>query len=113
MEIIERKMGSVTVIDLKGEVKARGQHNGFQQLVHELMEEGQKKFIINLSECRWIDSAGLGELIRSFAHVMRQGGSLKLACAPEKIRNILNITNLTEVIELYDTEEAALRSFEL
>jgi anti-sigma B factor antagonist len=111
MQISERKAGSVVVIDMKGEAKGRGQYDAFQRIVRDRMDAGQMAFVVNLSECIWIDSAGLGELIRSFAHVMRQGGSLKLACATEKVRNILNVTNLSQVIDVFDTEEAAIRSF--
>jgi anti-sigma B factor antagonist len=113
MQISERKVGAVTVIDLKGEAKARGQYDGFQQIVQQRIDAGHRHFVVNLAECQWIDSAGLGELIRSFTHVMRQGGELKLASAPEKIGNILKVTNLTQVIELFETEDSAVRSFKL
>jgi anti-sigma B factor antagonist len=113
MRISEREVGAVTVIDLKGEAKARGQYEGFQRIVQHHIEAGRRHFIVNLAACTWIDSAGLGELIRSFTQVMRQGGELKLACAPEKIRNILDVTNLTQVIELFETESAAVSSFNL
>jgi anti-sigma B factor antagonist len=111
MQISERKVGSVIVIDMKGEAKRRGQYDEFQRIVRDQMDAGQTAFVVNLSECIWIDSAGLGELIRSFAQVMRQGGGLKLACATQKVRNILNVTNLSQVIDVFDTEEAAIRSF--
>lgn len=113
MQISERIIGAVTVIDLKGEAKARGQYDGFQQIVQQRIDAGRKHFVVNLAECKWIDSAGLGELIRLFTHVMRQGGELKLAGAPEKIRNILKVTNLTQVIELFESEESAIGSFKL
>ncbi len=111
MQISERQVGAVTVIDLKGEAKARGHYDEFQRIVQQRIDTGQKHFVVNLAECKWIDSAGLGELIRSFTHVMRQGGDLKLASAPEKIRNILKVTNLTEVIDLFESEEPAVGSF--
>ena len=111
MQISERQVGSITVIDFQGEAKGRSQYDGFQQIVRDRMAAGQTAFVVNLSQCSWIDSAGLGELIRSFAHVMRQGGSLKLACATQKVRNILTVTNLSQVIDLFDTEDAAIRSF--
>ncbi len=111
MQVSERRIGQVTLIDLKSDANLRGQYEGFQRLLRERVETGQRYFIVNLAECQWIDSAGLGELIRSFAHVMRQGGDLKLACATQKVKNILSITNLTQVLEIFDDEESAVRSF--
>jgi anti-sigma B factor antagonist len=112
MQIKEREAESTTVIEIIGEAKARDHYEKLHNLLHDRMSQGRKRFVINLSECRWIDSAGLGELIKTFGHVMREGGSLKLAAAPEKIRNILNITHVTQVIELFETEAAALESFD-
>lgn len=112
MQIKDREAGSATVIELIGEAKARDHYEILQKLLRDHLSQGRKRFVINLAECRWIDSAGLGELIKAFGHVMREGGSLKLAAPPEKIRNILSITHVTQVIELFDTEAAALESFD-
>jgi anti-sigma B factor antagonist len=111
MEISERKVGPVTVIDLKGETHAPGQFAAFQEVVRERVAAGERWFVVNLSGCGWIDSSGLGELIKSFIHVMRQGGMLKLAAVPQKVRAILTVTNLTEVLDLYDDESLAVESF--
>jgi anti-sigma B factor antagonist len=111
MRISEREVGQVTVIDLKSEANLRGQYEGFQQIVRKRMEAGRRHFVVNLAECHWIDSAGLGELIRSFAHVMRQGGDLKLAGATQKVKNILSVTNLNQVFEVFDDEDSAIKSF--
>ena len=111
MQLIERKVGQVTLLDLKIDTPQRGQYEPFQQLVRERLAAGEKQFIVNLSGCEWIDSSGLGELIKSLVHVMRQGGSLKLAEVPHKVKGILAVTNLTQVFEIYDDEQAALTSF--
>lgn len=111
MELHERRVGEASVIELKLTGTQRGQYGPFQQLVRDRLAGGQRCFIVNLAGCEWIDSAGLGELIQSLVHVMRQGGQLKLACVPQKVKGILQITNLTQVFELYDEEAAALASF--
>src|SRR4030095_261875 len=111
MEISGRRVGAVTVIDFKGEAGRPGQFDSFQQLVRERLAAGERWFVVNLSECGWIDSSGLGELIKSFVHVMRQGGMLKLAAVPDKVRGILTVTNLTQVLDLYDDERGAIESF--
>ena len=111
MELSERKVGQVTVIDLKSNANLRGQYDGFQQLMRERIESGQRYFVVNLAQCEWIDSLGLSELVRSLSHVMRQGGNLKLACAQQKVKNILSITNLNRVFEVFDDEASAVNSF--
>lgn len=111
MELSERSVGQVIVIELKSNANLRGQYDGFQQVVRERIEAGQRYFVVNLAQCEWIDSLGLGELIRSLAHVMRQGGNLKLACARQKVKNILSVTNLDQVFEVFDDEDSAINSF--
>lgn len=111
MELSERKVGQVTVIDLKNNTNLRGQYDGFQRMVRGQIESGQRHFVINLARCEWIDSMGLGELVWSLAHVMRQGGNLKLACPPPKIKALLSLTNLNQVFEVFDDEDSAVNSF--
>ncbi|MBI1760398.1 MAG: STAS domain-containing protein [Acidobacteria bacterium] len=111
MELNERKVGNIVVVDLKIGVQQRGQYEPLQQLVRGHLAAGQSRFILNLAACEWIDSSGLGELIKLLVAVMRQGGNLKLAAVPHKLKGILTVTNLTQVFEIYDSEPAALASF--
>jgi anti-sigma B factor antagonist len=111
MELNERKVGEVTVIALKGDANISAQLDLFQQLVRDRLSAGERRFVVNLTECNWIDSSGLGELIKALVHVMRQGGNLKLAGVPHKVRGLLSVTNLTQVFELYEDEQAAINSF--
>lgn len=111
MELHERQVEGVTVIALKLDGVQRGQYEPFQQLVRTRLAAGTQRFVVNLAGCEWIDSAGLGELINALVHVMRQGGQLKLAAVPHKVKGLLTVTNLTQVFELFDNEAAALASF--
>jgi anti-sigma B factor antagonist len=111
MELSERRVGQVTVIDLKSDANRRGKYDGFQRLAPGQVESGQRRFVVNLAQCEWIDSMGLGELVWSLAHVMRQGGNLKLACPPPKIRTLLSLTRLNQVFEVFDDEDSAVNSF--
>lgn len=111
MQLNERKVGNVTLLDLKIDAPQRGQFDPFQQVLRERLAAGEKGFVVNLSGCEWIDSSGLGELIKALVHVMRQGGNLKLAAVPHKVKGILAVTNLSQVFEIYDDEPAALASF--
>lgn len=111
MEISERKAGQVTVIGIKGDANISARLDAFQQLVRQRIEAGERQFVVNLAECTWIDSSGLGELIKALIHAMRQGGALKLANVPHKVRGLLSVTNLTQVFEIFDDEQAAINSF--
>jgi anti-sigma B factor antagonist len=108
MELQERKVGDVIVLALSINAHQRGQYEPLQELVRERLAAGDRRFIINLAGCAWIDSAGLGELIKALVAVMRQGGKLKLAAVPGKVNDILTVTNLTQVFEVYEDEAAAL-----
>jgi anti-sigma B factor antagonist len=111
MEINERKVSEVVVFEIKGEVNIGSRLERFQQVVRERLEAGERKFVVNLAGLTWIDSSGLGELIKSLVTVMRQGGQLKLSNVPSKVRGILSVTNLTQVFEIFDEEQAAVSSF--
>lgn len=111
MEIETSRADGVVVMRLKVGEGGRGKIDGVQKLVQELLEAGERRFVVDLSGCQWVDSSGLGELVRSLATVMRQGGSLKLSGATPRLRTILEVTNLTSVLDLYDDESAAIASF--
>jgi anti-anti-sigma factor len=111
MEIIESKNGKVTVFAFKGEAKANRQDINFQQLIAARINQGERQFVVNLADCTFIDSKWLGELVRSFAHVMRHGGMLKLASVQLKVHDLLTVTNLTQVFEIHHDEQAAVDSF--
>jgi anti-anti-sigma factor len=108
MELQETKAGEVVLFSLSINSHQRGQYEPFQELLRTKLAEGERRFIVNLAGCAWIDSSGLGELIKAQVAVLRQGGKLVLAAIPGKIRDILSITNLTQVFELYDDDAAAL-----
>ena len=112
MEMIEKQTGNVCVIQLSNTSGERARFDGFQQRVRERLVAGQRKFVVNLSGCSWIDSTGLGELVKSMVAVMRDGGSLALTEVPPKLLGLLSVTNLTSVFDVYGTEEQAVSSID-
>lgn len=112
MDISERSHDGVVILALKSREAERGSLSGFHQLIRDRLAAGQKQFVLNLSECGWIDSQSLGELVRSLVAVMRQGGNMKLAETPPRVKGILSVTNLTQVFELFESEASAVKSFE-
>ena len=79
--------------------------------VRELVQSGNKKIVLNLMDINYIDSSGVGELVSTYTTVVNGGGKLKLLGLTKKIRELLAITKLLTVFEVYDDEPAALASF--
>ena len=82
-----------------------------RNLVRELPNNGKKKIILNLRDVSFMDSAGMGELVRSLTTVRTQGGDLKLLNVPKRVRDLLQITKLLSIFDVKDDEAAAVASF--
>jgi anti-sigma B factor antagonist len=111
MQIDERNVGDVMVLDVKGKVTLGEGDEMLKDKVNSLVNQGHKKIVLNLAEVPYIDSAGLGEIVRTYTTVSRQGGSLKLLNLTKRITDLLSITKLLTVFETYDSENEAIRSF--
>ena len=111
MQIHQRMVGDVTVVDLNGKMTLGEGDELLRDKVNSLIQQGLKKIILNLSDVPYIDSAGLGEIVRTYTTVSRQGGSLKLLNLTKRIEDLLSITKLLTVFETYETEAEALKSF--
>src|SRR5262245_64987883 len=111
MEIDERTIGDVVVLDIKGRVQLGEGDEKLKDKVNSLLNQGRKKIILNLAQVPYIDSAGLGEIVRTFTTVSRQGGNLKLLNLTKRITDLLAITKLLTVFDTYENENDAVRSF--
>ena len=111
MQIEERGVGDVVVLDLKGKITLGEGDELLKDKVNSLLNQGRKKIVLNLAEVPYIDSAGLGEVVRTYTTVSRQGGSLKLLNLTKRITDLLSITKLLTVFETFDSENDAVRSF--
>ena len=111
MQIHTRNVGDVTVLDLKGRLTLNEGTQQLKETFDRLTASGTKRIVLNLQEVSYVDSGGLGELVRSLAAVGRHGGSLKLINLTSKITDLLVITKLLTVFDSYDSESAALSSF--
>ena len=111
MQIEERAFGDVVVLDLKGRVMLGEGDEILKDKVNSLLNQGKKKIVLNLAEVPYIDSAGLGEVVRTFTTVSRQGGQLKLLNLTKRITDLLAITKLLTVFDTYDSEDEAVQSF--
>ncbi len=111
MDIAERTVSGVTVLDLKGKMTLGEGDELLKDKINSLLADGKKKLILNLEGVPYIDSAGLGEIVRTYTTVSRQGGSLKLLNLTKRIEDLLSITKLLTVFETFDTEAEAINSF--
>ena len=111
MQIDQRSVGDVIVLDLKGKITLGEGDELLKDKVNSLVNQGHKKIVLNLAEVPYIDSAGLGEIVRTYTTVSRQGGSLKLLNLTKRITDLLAITKLLTVFETFDAESDAVRSF--
>ena len=111
MQIEERTVGDVVVLDLKGKITLGEGDELLKDKVNSLINQGQRKIVLNLAEVPYLDSAGLGEVVRAYTTVSRQGGSLKLLNLTKRITDLLSITKLLTVFETFDSEKEAVGSF--
>ena len=111
MDIAERTVSDVTVLDLKGKMTLGEGDELLKDKINSLLASGKKKLVLNLEGVPYIDSAGLGEIVRTYTTVSRQGGSLKLLNLTKRIEDLLSITKLLTVFETFDTEAEAIQSF--
>lgn len=111
MQIDERTVGDVVVLDLKGRVMLGDGDEVLKDKVNSLLNQGMKKIVLNLAEVPYVDSAGLGEVVRTYTTVSRQGGHLKLLNLTKRITDLLAITKLLTVFDTYDSETEAVQSF--
>jgi anti-sigma B factor antagonist len=111
MQIHQRQVGDVTIIDINGKMTLGEGDELLRDKVNSLVQQGQKKMVLNLAEVPYIDSAGLGEVVRTYTTVSRQGGALKLLNLTKRIQDLLAITKLLTIFETFDTEAEAIKSF--
>ena len=109
--INQRRVGEVTVLDLKGRVRIGGGVIELHKAIRTLVDEGKTQILLNLSGVTHIDSSGLGQLISSHISVTNQGGVIKLAHLTERLHELMIVTKLLTVFDVYDDEEKALATF--
>lgn len=112
MQIEERVVNNgVTVLDLKGKMTLGEGDELLKDKINSLLQQKRMNIVLNLEAVPYIDSAGLGEIVRTYTTVSRQGGKLKLVNLTKRITDLLSITKLLTVFETFDSEQEAIRSF--
>jgi anti-sigma B factor antagonist len=111
MKLSTRKAGEIVIIDVDGKILFGEGDVEIKQIIDNLLKNGNKNILLNLAKVPYLDSAGLGEIIRCFTALRRNGGSLKLLSPNRRIIDLLNITNLLNVFDWFSDESTALASF--
>jgi anti-sigma B factor antagonist len=111
MKITVRQIGNVTIITPEGKITIGDGDVALRTSVREALENGSSNLLLNLGNVTTIDSSGIGELVSSYTSTSSRGGKLKLSNLPAKVTDILHITQLITVFEVYDNEKEALDSF--
>jgi anti-sigma B factor antagonist len=109
--INQRQAGDVTILDMEGELRIGDSSTALRSAIRNLASGGNTKILLNLAGVKYIDSSGIGELIANYTTVGRSGGQLKLLNLTEKVQDLLVITKLLTVFDVYDNEADALSSF--
>ncbi|HJT18343.1 MAG TPA: anti-sigma factor antagonist [Thermoanaerobaculia bacterium] len=111
VNIETRKKGDVIIVDFQGRLAIGVGDELLPTLIEQLLNEGNKKILLNLSDMDYIDSNGLGELVQSLKTSKRFGASLRLLKPQDRVRNTLRLTNLLPMFSVYESEADALRGF--
>ena len=111
LNISERQAGDITILDMDGKVTIGEGSVALRNTIRRLLGEGKKKILLNLGGVGYIDSSGIGELVSSFTAVNKEGGQLKLLNLTQKIQDLLAITKLLTVFDVYESEGEALGGY--
>jgi anti-sigma B factor antagonist len=106
-----RQVGDVTVLDLAGRITLGEGSSALRDSLKEHIAKGEKKILLNLGEVSYIDSSGIGELVSGFTTVTNQGGQMKLLGLNKRVKDLLQVTKLYTVFEVFEDEAEAIRSY--
>jgi len=111
METASRQANGVSVLDVKGRITLGEGTVALREVIRGLLDKGSRKILLNLREVDYVDSAGLGELVRSYTTIRKQGGEVKFLNLSGRVRDLLQATGLLAVFEVFNSESAAIQSF--
>jgi len=106
-----RKVEDINIVDLSGRITIGEGTVILKETVRTLLQKSEPKILLNLGDITYIDSSGIGELVSSFTMAGKQGGKLKLLNLTKKVHDLLSITKLLTVFEVFDDEVSAIKSF--
>jgi len=111
LNIKQRQAGDVAILALDGEVRMGDSATALRGAIRGLVAGGNQKILLNLGGVKYIDSSGIGELVSSYTAIGKENGQLKLLNLTQKLQDLLAITKLLTVFDVYESEAEALNSF--
>lgn len=111
LNISERQAGDVTILDMEGKITIGEGSIALRNTIRGLLGDGKNKILLNMAGVGYVDSSGIGELVSSFTSVQKEGGHLKMVNLMKKIEDLLAITKLLTVFDVFEDEGSALSSF--
>lgn len=111
IKVNQRQVDGVTILDVKGKITIGAGDLAVRNAVHEALNSGAKGILLNLQDVSTIDSSGIGELVSAFTTAANRGVKLKLENLPSKVNDVLSITQLITVFDVYENEAEAVKSF--
>jgi len=106
-----REDGQVTIVDLSGRISLGEGSALLRKTIRDLLDSGQARILLNLGDVNYIDSSGIGELVSAFSAVRNRNGEMKLLNLTKKVHDLLQITKLFTVFDVYNDESSAVQSF--
>ena len=112
LSIVTCEIDGVDVLDLNGDIALGKSGAVLSEALRELVQDGKRRIVLNLANVRRIDSSGLGTLVAGFTNVERNGGQLKLTNISERVNELITMTKLHTVFDIFDNKDDAIRSFD-
>jgi anti-sigma B factor antagonist len=113
MRAATRELGEITIVDIKGRITIGEGNVMLREIMVGLLQKGKKHVLLNMTDVAYLDSAGIGELVRSHTSVRKQGGQMKLASVNKNVQELLQKTMLLAVFDVHQDETSAVKSFGL
>ena len=110
-EISTRELDHVIVVDAVGRLTLSDSRTRLRDLIHVFTSNGHKHFLVNLAGVDFIDSDGMGELVRCYSVIRQKGGEMRLVHANQRVQDLLHVTRMNTIFEIYSEEKVALQAF--
>jgi anti-sigma B factor antagonist len=111
MRLTDRAESGVAVVEVHGDLRGGPEILDFRRYFTDLLEAGSRNFVLNLDDCDWVNSEGVGMIIGVFSSIRNRGGQLKIGAYNERVLHIFDTVGIWRVLEMYDTEPDALDAF--
>jgi anti-sigma B factor antagonist len=111
LQIFKRSVDGVMILDLKGPIRIGEGNLDLHRVISSLVEQNEKRILLNLADVTYVDSSGLGELVAGYTSIEKNGGEMKLINLTDRVTELMMITKLLTVFDVFDNEAEAIKSF--